>query len=62
MLPLAGIIMSFMMGSQFGTIFGLAIQEKTVIFLLILQWIVTLPLALFLAYKLEFEVQGFFLA
>ena len=54
--------MAFMMGSQIGTIFALAIQMKVALFIIIVQWIVTLPLALYLAKSQELGVQGLFIA
>ena len=51
-----------MMGSQIGTIFALAIQMKVALFIIIVQWIVTLPLALYLAKSQELGVLGLFIA
>ena len=62
LIPLAGIIMACMMGSQIGTLFALAIAQKAVLYLIIVQWFFTLPLALYLAYSRDLGVIGFFIA
>ena len=54
--------MTCMMGSQIGSIFALAIQMKAAPFFIIVQWIITPPLALHLAYKHELGVLGLFMA
>ena len=50
------------MGSQLGTLFALAIMKKVVLYMIIVQWFFTLPLALYLAYSRELGVVGFFIA
>ena len=62
MLPIAGLIMLAFLGTMLGVVFALHLQAEAAIIILATQWIITLPVALYVAYNTSYGIKGLFLA
>ena len=61
MLPLAGFNLVVFHGTMFGAFNAMNLQTMAAVILIVTQWIVTFPVALYVAYNTPYGVKGLFL-